>query len=140
MASIDHLTYESKENVEEPEGHGPGQAYGNIAWSRGLLSSAPVLMPQLSTLHHSNPVPRACSLAGVGVGLPSLDFGACPVAHVQPYPAHAMAKEALQIHAYEFSSRVIGEKATNRLSAASAIAKAMSLGAGWASRVTSARP
>lgn len=41
-----------------------------------------------------------------------------------------MAKEALQIHAYKFSSRVIGEKATNRLSAASAIAKAVSLGAG----------
>lgn len=63
---MDHLTYESKENVEELEGHGPGQAHGNIAWSRALLSSAAVLMPQLSTLHHSNPVPRTCSLAGVG--------------------------------------------------------------------------
>lgn len=50
-----------------------------------------------------------------------------------------MAKEALQIHAYEFFSTVIGEKATNRLSAASAIAKAMSLGAVWASQVMSAR-
>lgn len=133
---MDHLTYENKENVEELEGPGPGQAHGNLAWSGGLLGSAAVLMPQLYTLFiHSSPVPRACSLAGWGGGgasKPGLQSVPSGPLH------HTMTKEALQIHAYECSRRVIGEKFANRLSETSATAKAMSLGVGWASQVTSA--